>query len=1179
MTSNHNFRDSSALCHRNATHNFNTISNIRTNSENIRIKYNFTANAIDISSNSLAALAGSGGLHIIQLHSPFVPTINMFHHTGSTVSHVKFHGNSSLIASTSGSCVLLYDLLSSRNPTLAFPSNDNVTGISWSPSDESVLAVCLRNGNSVLWDARIGSESPILNLPVCQPSTASQVEWNPSNTHEIAIVQNGGVNIWDTRQVHTQPSVRLGDPHQLINRMDWHPRAYQVITCSEDALVQLWDVMQPISSRGCISISNPVTDIAYTPFGNGFLTKSMGEGSYLRLWKIGFQDTNSYSAKQIHFFIENRKDVIDAFAWRSLGGNKFQIVSLINHNELSLRNVDPQHVLECDIDGSYKELSSSFEGLYASPSPVQSPGWDISILKNDLASVVSATGYPIAAEEYKSSWPNHPGCILLEDETIKNDFFEPRSSLDEHGSEYNLTEEHRLSFSDTDRVSNSRLETQMSTSARSLPCPRIHGASFSGPNMLVMFDSRIAIGQSRVNTGSNSFCKRKNKKACESSGEENNGKKKQINANHEYLGSNSLPRTYGELLVYRDARFMRKNQTLTSSLSVAANLASMDLGASSERGIDNLMDYTFGADENDFMHTQSCRMVASTGQFPGKNAASEIARTGDFEYTAFKDSTSKKNGDGVMRYSDDLYHNTPSNQSRNPLLTFDHHKTPYGLGSTPQFVPRNHRITDRLAQQKRVLDAPSSSNWSLSLRVTLVDLSRLCGVTAVLMYETCLSPEALLSHNNEHVGTRPLKGKKKELLLTQWIHDQQSCQREMPSNPTRPTSLNGFWHNVTNTSVNSSPFERVCSYNAQIATLGGRPDLCKVWTLLGSVCAAPIYLSLYKEKYERTLNVSESWKHHPFGLPLINRLLQMYEQVGDLPSLASLVCVLENENGINKTVPMHASVDRLNEAFRPVDPMNDVNRAGALLPVEGSHRSSSFGEIWRNKLAKHSNSTSSTGGGLPLDSRLLSSIGSGASPTLSPHSPSFISLLAMKESHLLHNPPDQLSKPSGAPTGSWKLEFEKLENPFRTWSAGIREMSPPRVSAQTALRLAENAVKPPTRSKILTSALSSKQNQGTVLHLRLQIIPKNENEALMGGEFSRHAIYKGGYADVLYRYGAISRRTEILKERALTNEAHVGIHFGILCWRCQTVRYLRPANKLFLTLLVALSRLDMPSLS
>nr|CCA25218.1 conserved hypothetical protein [Albugo laibachii Nc14] len=381
MTSSHNFHDSIALCHRTAAHSSNSIGNIRSNLENVRVEYNLNANALDISCNSLAALAGSGGLHIIQLQSPFVPTMNMFHDTGSTASHVKFHGTSSFIASTSGSCVLIYDLLSTRNPTLALPTCNNVTGISWSPSNESVLAACLQSGNSLLWDLRSWSERPSIQFPVFQPSTATQIEWNPSNAHDLAIVQNGGVSIWDTRQVHNQPTVRLEDPQHLIHRVSWHPQAYEVITCSDDALVQMWDIMHPMSCRGCVTTPNPVTDIACTPFGNGFLTKSMSESFFLRLWKIGFQEVDSYSAEQVHIFNENRNDVINAFAWRSLsGGRKFQVVSLVNHNVLSLQNVDAQHVQECDMDGSYKDLGSSYEGSHASPCAVKSPDWDISML-------------------------------------------------------------------------------------------------------------------------------------------------------------------------------------------------------------------------------------------------------------------------------------------------------------------------------------------------------------------------------------------------------------------------------------------------------------------------------------------------------------------------------------------------------------------------------------------------------------------------------------------------------------------------------------------------------------------------------------------------------------------------------------------------------------------------------
>nr|CCA25217.1 conserved hypothetical protein [Albugo laibachii Nc14] len=699
----------------------------------------------------------------------------------------------------------------------------------------------------------------------------------------------------------------------------------------------------------------------------------------------------------------------------------------------------------------------------------------------------------------------------------------------------------------------------MCTLARSLPCPRIYGASFSGPNMLVVFDSRAAIGHGRVNAITNVLSKRKSK-VYDTIGEENSDRKKQANANPEYIEGSSLPRTYGELLVSRDPRFARKNQTMTSSLSVAANLASMDLTGSSERGTDSHMDYLFGEDENDFLNAQPFRTIASTGQFSRKDASVDIPRIGVFDYTAPTDSL-KKSVEGLMRYSDDYVHNAPNHQPGNPLSATNHHQTMYGLETTPHFVTRK-RIVDRLSQQKRVLEAPSSSNWNLSLCVKLLDLSRLCGVTAVLMYETCLSPEAFVSHK---YGDRSINDEECQHSLAQWIDDQQSSIQKHSTTWIAPKDRKGFWHNMISKSTNSAPFERVCDYNAHISTLGGRPDLCKVWTVLGSVCAAPMYFSLYEDKYDRTLKVTESWKHHPFGLPLIKRVLQMYEQVGDLPSLASLVCVLENQKEVGETTTKSAVIAPLNGSKPlPDEMMNltvDSTRAGLLAPVEGSHQSRSFGDKWRHKLTKPNSSSSSIGSGLPVDTRMLSSFGSGASPVLSPHSPSFLSLLAMKESHPVQCPSEQLSKPFGATTSSWKLEFEKLENPFRTWSAGNRESSPPRVSAQLALRLNESTSKAPMRSKLLTPAPSPKHtldSREKSLCLRLEIIPNNPNKALLGREpadGNRHAVYKRSYADVLYRYGAVSRRTEILKDRALMNDAHDGIHFGILCWRCQTVGY------------------------
>ena len=136
----------------------------------------------------------------------------------------------------------------------------------------------------------------------------------------------------------------------------------------------------------------------------------------------------------------------------------------------------------------------------------------------------------------------------------------------------------------------------------------------------------------------------------------------------------------------------------------------------------------------------------------------------------------KKSVEDLMGYSDDYVNNASIRQPGNPLSATSNHRTMYGLESTPQFVTRK-RIVDRLPQHKRVLETPWSSNWNLTV-CEAVDLSRLCGVDAVLMCETCLSPEAFVSHK---YGNRSIDDEYCQHSLEQWVDDQQSSIQMYPT--------------------------------------------------------------------------------------------------------------------------------------------------------------------------------------------------------------------------------------------------------------------------------------------------------------------------------------------------------------------------------------------------------------
>jgi WD40 repeat protein len=77
---------------------------------------------------------------------------------------------------------------------------------------------------------------------------------------------------------------------------------------------------------------------------------------------------------------------------------------------------------------------------------------------------------------------------------------------------------------------------------------------------------------------------------------------------------------------------------------------------------------------------------------------------------------------------------------------------------------------------------------------------------------------------------------------------------------------------------------RLCSENAELARIAGRPDLVRAWSLLSLQANSSLDRG--------------TWAFHPFGQKLVQELANHFEQMGDVQTLAMMACVLSG--------PLHA---------------------------------------------------------------------------------------------------------------------------------------------------------------------------------------------------------------------------------------------------------------------------------
>jgi WD40 repeat protein len=254
-------------------------------------------------------------LYIIDLEAPYATAYTLHHQTKWDVTVVKCSPHSSYrsyVASTSNHNALIWNInrmgpigmqnkvLQNSQPLIATLRGHTrpVSDLSWSPSDPMILATCSADTKIHLWDIRT-PKSPVQTL--CGFSSgATQIEWNKIDQASIATAHDGEVRVWDTRSSEKTPVVIITAHMQKINGIDWHPRRmYELVTCSEDKTVKLWNVTQPRTCQGSLTTGASVWRTKFTPFGNGLVTISHRLDNTLRLWALSYSESSGINIDQV----------------------------------------------------------------------------------------------------------------------------------------------------------------------------------------------------------------------------------------------------------------------------------------------------------------------------------------------------------------------------------------------------------------------------------------------------------------------------------------------------------------------------------------------------------------------------------------------------------------------------------------------------------------------------------------------------------------------------------------------------------------------------------------------------------------------------------------------------------------------------------------------------------------
>jgi WD40 repeat protein len=142
--------------------------------------------------------------------------------------------------------------------TLSGQHTRTVTDLAWSPKPPRVLATCSRDKYIHLWDLR-ASEKPIQSM---NSAPCDTMAWNAAGMY-LATVHGSEVRVWDSRS--EKSAVHTFVLNHSVAAVDWHPsKECEVLTCSEDAVVTVWNVAAAGGQVMSTSSKSPQRRLGYS---------------------------------------------------------------------------------------------------------------------------------------------------------------------------------------------------------------------------------------------------------------------------------------------------------------------------------------------------------------------------------------------------------------------------------------------------------------------------------------------------------------------------------------------------------------------------------------------------------------------------------------------------------------------------------------------------------------------------------------------------------------------------------------------------------------------------------------------------------------------------------------------------------------------------------------------------
>lgn len=143
--------------------------------------------------------------------------------------------------------------------------------------------------------------------------------------------------IWDRRK-GSLPISQIPAHNSKIYGIDWsHQESNEIVTCSLDKTIKIWDVNAPQEPKTVIHTTYPVWRARNLPFGHGVMSLAQRGEAILEMY------ARSDTTTPVDVF-EGHQDVVKEFVWRRGGkdDSDIQLITWSKDRTLRFWPVDPE---------------------------------------------------------------------------------------------------------------------------------------------------------------------------------------------------------------------------------------------------------------------------------------------------------------------------------------------------------------------------------------------------------------------------------------------------------------------------------------------------------------------------------------------------------------------------------------------------------------------------------------------------------------------------------------------------------------------------------------------------------------------------------------------------------------------------------------------------------------------